>query len=39
MDEKDKKQIPLRLSASLWKEVAAWAEEISARSTGRSNTC
>ena len=27
MDEKSKKQIPLRLSASLWKELAAWAEE------------
>ena len=26
MDEKDKKQIPLRLSASLWKELVAWAE-------------
>jgi len=26
MDEK-KKQVPLRLSASLWKELAAWAEE------------
>jgi hypothetical protein len=25
--EKDKKQIPLRLSASLWRELAAWAEE------------
>jgi len=27
MDEKDKKQIPLRLSASLWKELVAWAED------------
>ncbi|MDR0707754.1 MAG: Arc family DNA-binding protein [Treponema sp.] len=26
MDEK-KKQIPLRLSDSLWKEIAAWAED------------
>jgi len=26
LDEKDKKQIPLRLSASLWKELVAWAE-------------
>ncbi|MDR2446681.1 MAG: Arc family DNA-binding protein [Treponema sp.] len=26
MDEK-KKQIPLRLSDSLWKELAAWAED------------
>jgi hypothetical protein len=26
MDEK-KKQVPLRLSASLWKELTAWAEE------------
>lgn len=25
--EKAKKQVPLRLSASLWREVAAWAEE------------
>lgn len=25
--EKDKKQIPLRLSASLWKELSAWAED------------
>ena len=27
LDEKSKKQVPLRLSASLWKELAAWAEE------------
>ncbi|MCL2662090.1 MAG: Arc family DNA-binding protein [Oscillospiraceae bacterium] len=27
MDEKDKKQIPLRLSATLWKELVAWAED------------
>ena len=27
MDEKEKKQIPLRLSASLWKELVIWAEE------------
>jgi len=29
MDEKEreKKQIPLRLSASLWKELVAWAED------------
>ena len=27
MDDKDKKQVPLRLSASLWKELAVWAEE------------
>ena len=27
MDDKDKKQIPLRLSASLWKELVAWAED------------
>jgi len=26
LDEKDKKQIPLRLSASLWKELVSWAE-------------
>jgi len=25
--EKDKKQLLLRLSPSLWKELAAWAEE------------
>ena len=27
MDEKDKKQIPLRLPVSLWKELASWAEQ------------
>jgi len=27
LDEKDKKQVPLRLSASLWKELVAWAED------------
>jgi hypothetical protein len=27
LDENEKKQIPLRLSASLWKELVAWAEE------------
>ena len=27
MDDKSKKQVPLRLTASLWKELAAWAEE------------
>ena len=27
MDDKDKKQVPLRLSASLWKELVAWAED------------
>ena len=27
MDEKEKKQVPLRLSASLWKELVIWAEE------------
>ena len=27
MEEKEKKQVPLRLSASLWKELVAWAEE------------
>lgn len=25
--DKEKKQVPLRLSASLWKELAAWAED------------
>lgn len=25
--DKDKKQIPLRLSSSLWKELSAWAED------------
>ena len=27
MDDKDKKQVPLRLSASLWKELVRWAED------------
>lgn len=27
MEDKDKKQVPLRLSASLWKELVAWAED------------
>ena len=27
MDDKGKKQVPLRLSGSLWKELAAWAQE------------
>ena len=27
MEEKEKKQIPLRLSASLYAEIARWAEE------------
>ena len=27
MEEKDKKQVPLRVSASLWKELVIWAEE------------
>ena len=27
MDEKDKKQVPLRLSASLWKELVNWADD------------
>ncbi|MDR0490971.1 MAG: Arc family DNA-binding protein [Oscillospiraceae bacterium] len=27
MDDKEKKQVPLRLSASLWKDLVAWAEE------------
>ncbi len=29
MDEKEqgKKQVPLRLSAALWRELAAWADE------------
>lgn len=26
-NEKEKKQIPLRLSSSLWKELAEWAED------------
>ena len=25
--EKEKKQVPLRLSAHLWKELVAWAED------------
>lgn len=25
--DKDKKQVPLRLSASLWKELVAWSED------------
>ena len=25
--ENEKKQVPLRLSASLWRELTAWAEE------------
>lgn len=25
--DKGKKQVPLRLSASLWNEIAAWAED------------
>lgn len=27
MEDKDKKQVPLRLSVSLWKELVAWAED------------
>jgi len=27
LDEKEKKQVPLRLSALLWKELVAWAED------------
>jgi len=27
LDEKEKKQVPLRLSASLWKELTAWAQD------------
>lgn len=27
MEDKDKKQVPLRLSSSLWKELVAWAED------------
>jgi len=27
LEDKDKKQVPLRLSASLWKELVAWAED------------
>lgn len=26
-NKKDKKQVPLRLPAPLWKELAAWAED------------
>ncbi|MFH2114425.1 MAG: Arc family DNA-binding protein [Spirochaetota bacterium] len=26
-DEKDKKQVLLRLSSTLWRELAAWAED------------
>ncbi len=27
MDDKGKKQVPLRLAASLWRELVAWAED------------
>jgi len=27
LDENEKKQVPLRLTASLWKELVAWAED------------
>ena len=27
MDDKSKKQVPLRLSEPLWKELTAWAQE------------
>lgn len=27
MEDKDKKQVPLRLSFSLWKELVVWAED------------
>ena len=27
MEDNGKKQVPLRLSASLWKELVAWAED------------
>ena len=27
VEEKDKKQIPLRLSITLWRELSAWAED------------
>ena len=27
MENKEKKQVPLRLSARLWQEVAQWAED------------
>lgn len=27
MDEKSKKQVPLRISASLWNDLSQWAED------------
>ena len=27
MEEKEKKQVPLRLSSTLWKELVIWAED------------
>ena len=27
MENKDKKQIPLRLAAKLWQEISAWAQD------------
>jgi len=27
LEDKEKKQVPLRLSASLWKELVTWAED------------
>ena len=27
MEDKGKKQVPLRLSSTLWKELVAWAED------------
>ena len=27
MEEKEKKQVPLRLSAALWKDLVVWAED------------
>ena len=27
MEDKDRKQVPLRLSSSLWKDLVAWAED------------
>ena len=27
MDDKEKKQVPLRLSPSLWKELVVWAQD------------
>ena len=27
MDDNEKKQVPLRLSAALWRELVAWAED------------